>query len=98
MFQGNPMVASSQLKQQLSQEIKNVLDEKLLTEDLQSLFDLYHGKGYNDTTINQQVIDIEGVNQVEIVYTIDEKARYKTRGIAIFGNTIFSDRRLMKMR
>ena len=97
MFQGNQLIESSRLKQQLSQEINNVLDGKLLTEDLQSLFDLYHDRGYNDTTINQQVVNVKGTNHVEVVYTIDEKARYKTREIEIIGNTIFSDRQLIKM-
>ncbi len=96
-FHGNVMVSSSKLTQSLSQKIHGILDEKLLTEDLQGLYDLYHNKGYNDTIINQRVIKNEDSNSVEIVYNVDEKARYKTKEIEIIGNTIFSDRQLQKL-
>ncbi len=97
IFHGNIMVSSSRLTESLSQKIHETLDEKLLTEDLQGLYDLYHNKGYSDTIINQQVIKNENSNNVEIVYDIDEKARYKTKEIEIIGNTIFPDRQLQKL-
>ncbi len=97
IFHGNDMISSSRLQQTLTQKTGEPLDEKLLTDDLQELYDLYHKKGYNDTVINQQVIKNEESNDTEILYNIDEKARYKTKEIEIIGNTVFSDRQLQKL-
>ncbi len=96
-FIGNKRFSSRKLKRKLSQKENEVLDEKFLSKDVQDLYDFYHDKGYTTVIIKQHVELIEGSHNKKIVYDIDEKSRYKTRGLDIIGNIAFSDKQLLKL-
>ncbi len=97
IFKGNSLISSRKLRNQLDQKENVVLDEKQLAKDLESLYDLYRNKGYYDTVIKQNVQRLEDSHQVNVEYSVEEKARYKTRGVDIIGNLEFSDRELRRV-
>ena len=95
-FVGNKLISSKKLLKQISNEKGLPLDEKTLSEDLQSLYESYHKKGYHETSIKQDINADKEANTVKIIYTINEEGRYKTRALDIVGNKAFSDRALKK--
>ncbi len=97
VFQGNSLISTKKLRREVDLKENEIQDEKLLSEDLQALYDLYRNKGYHDTTIKQQVVPLEDSHHLKVVYEINEKSRYKTRGVDLIGNIVFSDRQLEKM-
>ena len=96
-FKGNKLISTSKLMEQVSHKKGSIFDERELSEDLKKLYESYHKKGYHDTFIEQEVVKNEETNQVKIIYKINEKARYKIRGLEIIGNSAFSDRKLKRM-
>jgi outer membrane protein insertion porin family len=97
VINGNSLITTGKIQQQVSQKEGELFDEKTLSEDLRSLNEMYRNKGYYETAIKQQVVPLEGTQNLRIVYEIDERSRYKVRDVEIIGNIAFKDRQLKKL-
>ena len=97
IFQGNSRLSTRKLRRVLEQKKGEYLNEQLLGKDVRALYELYNGKGYFDTRIEQNVRQRADTNDVHIEYKINETGRFKTRKVRIIGNTVFSDSQLKRM-
>lgn len=89
-FEGNKLFKSSYLKGIISTKTGNVLNAKVLNNDLTDILNLYEQNGYTFASIN--VNEIEEYNEgslakLRIKIKIDENEKIKIDNIIIEGNT-----------
>ncbi len=95
-FRGCQLVRPKALRARLRQREGQPLIESNLQRDLDAVNELYKSKGYAGTDVKQEVVELEGNREIDIVYDILEQRRAKTWRVKFSGNHALSDVALAK--
>ncbi len=92
---GSKKVKAEELEAALKVRRHTILDPAKIREGLAAAKQLYEEEGYLDATIEQRTVDLGG-DEVELVYTVDEKKLIRISKIRFEGNQEFSGRKLRR--
>lgn len=73
------------------------LDNKTLKEDMTTIEDLYKKKGLTQVKVDVETLVDEATNKVNLHFIIREGYKVKIKRIYIYGNMVFSDKRIVKV-
>lgn len=73
------------------------IDDYKMKEAARKIKDLYNTKGFSQTEINYNIVSLQGKNEVEAKFIINEKKVLKVRRISILGNVLIRDSRISKV-
>ncbi|MDD5505009.1 MAG: outer membrane protein assembly factor BamA [Candidatus Omnitrophica bacterium] len=97
VFEGNKVYRADVLRKQIETKEGDVLNKRIIAEDIRKLETFYRKKGYPLVKIEYK-FDTDQESNVSTVYiTIDEKNQYRIRSIVFTGNKVFTSDRLMKV-
>ena len=97
VFQGNKIYRPELLKKQIETKEGDVLNKRVLAEDVKKLESFYRKKGYALVKVEYSSETDEATNASTIYITIDEKKQYRIKNIIFTGNKEFPDGRLIKI-
>lgn len=96
-FEGNKIYRDEVLKKQIEAKEEDVLNRRRLSEDVKKIKDFYQRKGFPLVKVDYELdIDPES-NKAKVSIKIDERKRYRIKGIDFKGNEAFEDKRLLKV-
>jgi outer membrane protein insertion porin family len=95
-IEGAKRVKAEEIEAALKVRKHTILDSVKVREGLAAAKKVYEEEGYLDAVIEHRAVDL-GNNEVELVYTIDEKDLVRIKRIEFEGNEAFSDRRLRRV-
>ncbi|MEA3328828.1 MAG: outer membrane protein assembly factor BamA [Candidatus Omnitrophota bacterium] len=97
IIKGNKAIKTNELTKEMQTAIGNVLDGKLLKEDINQFKRLYKDKGFQlaDISYKVELDDLTGEAAVHI--SIDEEKKVRIKRINIYGNLVFSDKRILQL-
>ncbi|MGI5846027.1 MAG: outer membrane protein assembly factor BamA [Alphaproteobacteria bacterium] len=93
--EGNDEISTEDLKKEIRVKERGTFDETEIGADVSRLLTIYQRKGFFDTRINPQKIQLED-GRVNIVYEITEGHPIYIKDISFKGNNEFSSRTLKK--
>ena len=97
IFEGNRIYRAELLKKQIETKDGDVLNKRVLAEDMRKLEAFYRKKGFALVKVEYR-IETDPVSNASAVYiTIDEKKQYRIKSIVFTGNEKFPDNRLIKI-
>ncbi|MFA5369458.1 MAG: outer membrane protein assembly factor BamA [Candidatus Omnitrophota bacterium] len=97
VFEGNKIYRSDVLRKQIETKEGDVLNKRIIAEDIRKLEAFYRKKGYALAKVEYK-FDTDQESNVSAVYiTIDEKGQYKIKKIIFTGNKAFTSDRLLKV-
>ncbi len=88
---------SRALLAKLSSKEGKFLDNRVLKEDLDLVKDMYVKKGLTAASVDTETDLDKTTNKVKLHFIIEEGEREKVKKIIVNGNTIFSDKRIIKL-
>lgn len=103
-FEGNKVFSAGELKDQIATKEewifsfitqRGVLDRDMLTNDVAILSNFYNDNGYIDHKIDDPVI-LRGRDGLEVVFRIQEGARYRVGKVEIGGELIENGKQMLK--
>jgi outer membrane protein insertion porin family len=92
---GAKKVKPEEIEAALKVRRHTILDPARIREGLAAAKQLYEEEGYLDAVIEERTVDL-GNNEVELVYTVDERKLIRINKIRFEGNEEFSDRKLRR--
>jgi outer membrane protein insertion porin family len=96
-FEGNKIYRDELLKKQIDTKELDVLNRRVLSEDIKKIEVFYKKKGFALVSVAYR-IETDDVKNTSTVYiSIDEKKQYKIKNIIFSGNQDFASGRLMKI-
>jgi outer membrane protein insertion porin family len=96
-FEGNKIYRAELLKKQIETKEGDVLNRRILAEDMKKLEAFYKKKGFALVNVEYRV-ETDPVSNASMVYiTIDERKQYRIKKIIFNGNEKFSAARLLKI-
>jgi outer membrane protein insertion porin family len=96
-FSGNHQILEKQLTQKIKTKPGQMLDMKVLKDDLLAVKQLYEEKGYTTSQVDYKTADGAEAGKIKITITIDEGVRPQIVSISFKGNDHFSRGRLIKL-
>ncbi len=97
VYEGNKVYKENTLKKQIETKTGDVLNRRLLSEDVKKIEAFYKKKGYALASVTYD-IDLDEKNNSSIIHIkIDENTQQRIRKITFEGNKSFSDKRLLKV-
>ena len=84
-IEGNDKVSKDSIEEVLELKPFTILDESKVLQSRQKILDLLNEKGFYLGEVEHRVVDL-GYNQVEVVYTVIEKAKVEVRSVRFVGN------------
>lgn len=96
-FEGNRKFKDNTLKEDLKIKPFQPLDGKDLSATIQKIRERYAKKGYYTVNIDYKLQPVEGADEMDLVFVIQENEKASVRKISFIGNKVFSDRQLRKL-
>ncbi|MEA3560243.1 MAG: outer membrane protein assembly factor BamA, partial [Candidatus Omnitrophota bacterium] len=97
IIQGNKVLKTDVLKKEIKSAVGGILDGKLLKEDITRIKQLYKDKGFHLADVEYN-IDIDDVSKEGVIrILIDEEEIVKIKRINIYGNLVFSDKKILRL-
>lgn len=93
VIKGNKKISKGDIEGVLTFKTRQILNPEKVRADIERIRGLYHGKGYYNAEITDQV-EKEGDKDVRVVYNIVEGDRLYIRKISFEGNRAFRDKEL----
>ncbi len=84
------------LETKMSTKKNKFLDNKTLKDDVNTIEDLYKKKGLTQAKVDVETFIDETTNKASLHFIIREGYRTKIKHIYVFGNTAYSDRKIIK--
>ncbi len=88
VLDGNKKFEDLKLREKLTLEPGEILNDKKLNDSLIALREFYNNEGYYDATISPKIEDV-GEGAVNLIFTIQENLRYKVNSVDFNGNEVF---------
>jgi len=85
------------IKEQLKSKESQYLDYPNLAEDVRILKKMYERIGYSNAKIDYAIDTNKETNRANVKFIIVEEKRVKIKNIFVEGNTIFKDRRILRL-
>lgn len=93
VIQGNKKIGKGDIEGVLTFKLRQILNPEKVKADVDRIRGLYHGKGYYNVEITDQ-IEKAGDKDVRVIYSIVEGDRLYIRKISFEGNRSFRDKEL----
>jgi len=94
---GTKYFSAGKVRSVMETKRKKVYRESVLREDMDRILTLYRNAGFYDAVITTWTVVRDDPRQsVEVSVSLREGPRYRVRSVGVRGNTVFSDRQLMK--
>jgi len=92
---GRARLRERDVKDVLTLRIGESYDRRVVRKDVEAIMALYEDKGFPNAGV---YVDVEPIapSKVRVTYTIDEGQKARIRGITIEGNTVYTDREILK--
>ncbi len=97
VFEGNNIYKADALKKQIETKEGDVLNRRLLSEDVKKLKAFYKKKGFSLVSVQYDIKLDEDLNSSVVTIKIDEKKQHRIKKITFEGNEAFSSNRLLKI-
>ncbi len=97
IFQGNKIYRDELLKKQIDTKELDVLNRRVLSEDIKKIEAFYKKKGFALVKVTHSIETDDIANTSTLYITIDEKKQYRIKNITFSGNKAFAGNRLMKI-
>ncbi len=97
IIEGNKAIRSEALKKDMKTAVGQILDRKILKEDISQLRELYESKGLHLINIDDEVDESEVTGEATIYILIDEGEKVRIQRINIYGNLSFSDGKILRL-
>ncbi|MEA2011605.1 MAG: outer membrane protein assembly factor BamA [Verrucomicrobiota bacterium] len=94
VFIGNENIKTSRLRDEMINAEWEPFDERNVAQEKKDIIKLYIDKGFNDVIIEEKIIRSADSRDISLEYTINEKGRFKVRGVEFVGNKAISDSEL----
>lgn len=95
-FEGNRAVSSRRLEKEIKTVLNGSLDERLVKEDSEKLFEYYQKSGYNQAQVSYSIDRNRSTGFGTITFKIREGAKVKIAAVNFVGNDHVKARRLRK--
>lgn len=95
-YDGNYRLKERRLKKEISTRANASLNERLVKDDTQKLFEYYQKKGYTQVKIDYSIDRDPETGFGEVTFTIDEGPKVKVKKITFIGNVLEKNKRLVK--
>jgi outer membrane protein insertion porin family len=96
-FEGNKIYRAELLKKQIETKEGDVLNKRILAEDMKKIEAFYKKKGFSLVKVEYRVETDPASNASMVYITIDERKQYRIKKIIFTGNEKFSASRLLKI-
>jgi len=92
---GRTKIRERDIKDALTLRIGESYDREVVRKDVEAILRLYEDKGFPNASV---YVDVEPIapSKVRVTYTIDEGQKARIRAITIEGNTVYTDREILK--
>ncbi len=97
IVEGNKVIRTEALKKDMKTVVGQILDRKILKEDVSQIKELYESKGLHLIDIEYEVDENEITGEATVYILIDEGRRVRIQRINIYGNSSFSDRKILRL-
>ena len=94
---GNKALREEAIRKVLNSKENEMLDRRLLKDDLDAIERLYREKGFQLAEVTHDVNVEEATNKAYVSVTVIEGEKVRVKAINVEGNRAFSDRRLRKL-
>ncbi|MBI2871493.1 MAG: outer membrane protein assembly factor BamA [Candidatus Omnitrophica bacterium] len=96
VIEGNKALGTRQIRDQFKSVVGEPLDERGLKSGIKAVRSLYAEKGYQLATVEYEIDTDPDRNRSTVYVTIQEGGKLKIRKIFVTGNSVFSDKELLK--
>ncbi|MBR6470696.1 MAG: outer membrane protein assembly factor BamA [Victivallales bacterium] len=93
-FRGRNSISERKLRALVKSKVGEVLDERQIAADRKAIINKYEDSGYRGTAVTHEIEMLENTDGARLTFVIIEQPRYKLKGVAFEGNTIFTDAEL----
>lgn len=97
VFEGNKTYKDTTLKKQIETKEGDVLNRRLLSEDMKKIEDFYKKKGFSLVKLGYDIDLDKDANSSVVRVKIDENKQHRIRKITFEGNKAYPDKRLLKV-
>lgn len=97
IIEGASALKEKYIAAHMSSEVGSILDQRVLKKDIDGIKELYGEKGYSLAKIEYEVDVDEETKEASVYILIDEGSRVKIKGIRVFGNQAFLERKVLKL-
>jgi len=92
-----PFIKEEKLRESLKSKETQYLDYPSLTEDLNTIKNLYEKKGFNQAEVKYDVSVNKDTNKAKVKFNVFEGQKIRIKNIFVSGNNAFSDRRILRL-
>jgi len=96
-FKGNAKLSTKKLQKGIQSKVGDMLDYSKLAGDINEMKNLYSAEGFQNVNIDYQVEMNNDTKNAIVNIVIDEKERYKIRGVTVDGNTVVKSKDILGM-
>lgn len=97
IIEGATYLKSDYLKGKMTSRVGEILDRKVLKDDIDRIKELYEQKGYYLARVEYEVDLDEQAKEATCHILIEEGKPVKIKGIYIYGNLTFADKKILKL-
>ena len=97
IVEGNKVIRTEALKKDMKTAVGQILDRKILKEDISQIKELYESKGLHLIDIEYEVDENEATGEATVYILIDEGKKVRIQRINIYGNLSFSDKKILRL-
>lgn len=95
-YDGNYRIKEKRLKKEISTRANASLNERLVKDDSQKLFEFYQKRGFTQVKIDYSIDRDPETGFGEVTFTIDEGPKVKVKKVEFDGNVLEKDKKLRK--
>ena len=81
----------------LQTKVGKFLDNKTLKDDINTIEEMYKKKGLTQVSVETETFNDDATNKTSLHFIVCEGSRVKIKRIYVYGNTAFSDKRIIKV-
>ena len=96
VFKGNDKIRVERLRELVNIEVDQPLDRTQLKRDIEKIENLYIKEGYHLALVSEEIHVDKKTNEARIFILIDEGTRYRTKEVKVQGNSVISDKEILK--
>ena len=97
IIEGNKTVRSEVLIKDMKTAVGQILDRKILKEDISRIKELYESRGLHLINIDDEVDENEVTGEATVYILIDESEKVRIQRINIYGNLSFPDKKILRL-
>lgn len=95
-YDGNYRIKEKRLKKEISTRANGSLNERLVKDDSQKLFEFYQKRGYTQVRVDYSIDRDPVTGFGEVTFTIDEGPKVKVKEVTFIGNEQTKNKKLIK--